>query len=102
MSMAEDTVYQCSIDCILAVQHNEHHVLWDAYIGLLVSLFVCACQSGCLTLQERELQECTFSPKITTMPAYMQRSEDGMYSSMTGRSNAKYAERAAQRTVDWV
>ena len=53
-------------------------------------------------LQEKELQECTFSPKITTMPSYVQRSDSGLYGSMTSRSNAKYAERAAQRTTEWV
>lgn len=56
----------------------------------------------CCMLQEKELQECTFSPKITTMPSYVQRSDSGLYGSMTSRSNAKYAERAAQRTTEWV
>lgn len=55
-----------------------------------------------LTLQEKELHECTFSPKITTMPSYIHRAESGSYGGLTGRSNAKYAQRAAQRTIDWV
>lgn len=67
-----------------------------------LQLNMCASTKVCCGVQEKELEECTFSPKITTMPSYIPRSEHGLYSSMTSRSNTKYAERAAQRTVEWV
>lgn len=55
-------------------------------------------------LQEKELQECTFSPKIKIMPSYIHRiaktrTPQGI---STSHSSAKYAERAAQRTREWV
>ncbi|KAL0040299.1 hypothetical protein WJX77_002656 [Trebouxia sp. C0004] len=54
--------------------------------------------------EERELQECTFSPKIKTMPSYIHRIAKTRSSQggSTSRSSAKYAERAAQRTREWV
>ncbi len=54
-------------------------------------------------VQEKELQECTFSPKIKTMPSYIHRiAKTRSIGANTSRSSAKYAERAAQRTREWV
>ena len=55
-------------------------------------------------LQEKELQECTFSPKIKTMPSYIHRIAKTRtpHGISTSHSSAKYAERAAQRTREWV